>query len=71
MFVFAYGFVEARHQTIIITENNNIQAENLLAVCGIPFHSIPFSSMKPEFYEISGFCRGVNEIFAPQRFYTA
>ena len=49
----------------------HIETEDHLSVCGIPFYAIPFSSMKPEFCEILGFRHDVNEIFAPQRFYTA
>jgi hypothetical protein len=61
-----HGIKQSQSQKII-----HIQAENLLTVCGSPFHSILFSSMKPEFCDMSGFRHGVNEIFAPQGFYTA
>ena len=53
---------------IITTENNTHSSRK--SSCGV-WHSIPFSSMKAEFCDILGLCHGVNEIFAPQGFYTA
>jgi hypothetical protein len=68
-----------RIKQLDLLEIIHIQTENLLAVHGIPFHSILFHSipfhsilfpsMKPELCKISGFHHSVNESFALQGFY--